>query len=127
MKQKIQDAYHEPRAPQELISSVILRAQAVTMGLQAQKQLETAPAEEIGTLAARALVGQLATVSALPSGMRPEQLAQQLQQEAAFTAALCGGNVLRRIQSGELMRQVANYQPKAQASVEPPKPEGPVL
>ena len=127
MKQKIQDAYHEPRAPQELISSVILRAQAVTMGLQAQKQLETAPAEEIGALAARALVGQLATVSALPSGMRPEQLAQQLQQEAAFTAALCGGNVLRRIQSGELMRQVANYQPKAQASVEPPKPEGPVL
>jgi hypothetical protein len=127
MKQKIQDAYHEPRAPQELISSVILRAQAVTMGVQAQKQLETAPAEEIGTLAARALVGQLATVSALPSGMRPEQLAQQLQQEAAFTAALCGGNVLRRIQSGELMRQVANYQPKAQVSVEPPKPEGPVL
>ena len=107
MKQKIQDAYAEPRAPESLIEKVILRTQAVTMGVNAQQQMENAPAEQMGTLASRALIGQLAAVSELPAGYKPEQLANMLEQEPAFQAALRGGNVARRVNSGELMQQVA--------------------
>ena len=127
IQQKIQDVYIEPRAPLELVSAVVLRAKAVAMGVQAQKQLETAPADQVSILAARALIGQLAAVSVLPAGSQPEQLAQQLQQEPAFVAALRGGNVLRRIQSGELLRQMSNKPPNSQAEVEAPKIEGPIL
>lgn len=124
VKEKVQKVYFEPRAPEELIQSVILRAKAVTMGLEAQKQLETAPAEKVGELASRALIGQLATLSELPRNAQPEQLAQQLQQEPAFMAALRGGHVARRIQSGELMQQVAGQPPAAKE--EPPQIEAPV-
>ena len=75
------------------------------MGVQAHKQLETAPAEKIGMLAARVLIGQLAEVSALPKGAQPEQLASQLEQHPAFAAALRGGNIARRLENGELLRQ----------------------
>ena len=105
-KQKIQKAYNEPPAPQELIDSVILRAQAVTMGVDAQKQLETAPGQNAGELASRVMIGQLAAVSELPKGAEPEQLARQLEQEPAFQAALQGGNVAGRLHSGQLLQQV---------------------
>ena len=82
VKEKVQKVYFEPRAPEKLIQSVILRAKAVTMGLEAQKQLATAPAEKVGELASRALIGQLATLTELPKNTQPEQLAQQLQDDA---------------------------------------------
>jgi hypothetical protein len=124
VKEKVQKVYFEPRAPEELIQKVVLRAKAVTMGLEARKQLETAPAERVGELASRALIGQLATLTELPKNTQPEQLAQQLQQEPAFVAALRGGHVARRIQNGELMQQVAGQTPAAKE--EPPQIEAPV-
>ena len=130
MKQKIQEAYMEPQAPEELIQQTILRTQAVSMGVQAQKQLESASAEEFGQLASRALIGQLAMVSELPDGVKPEQLARQLEQEPAFQAALRGGNVARRVSSGELMQQVAAQEPVAEQDppeISVPIKEGPVM
>lgn len=127
IKQKIENAYAEPQAGQELIGAVILRAKAVSMGVQAQKQLETASADQVAFLAARALIGQLAMVSPLPPDVPPEQLARQLQQEEAFHAALRGGNVLRRIQNGELMQQVVGPQPDVETIPEGPKIDGPTL
>ena len=130
MKQKIQEAYLEPRAPEELIQQTILRTQAVTMGVQAQKQLESASAEDLGQLASRALIGQLAAVSELPEGTKPEQLANLLEQEPAFQAALLGGNVARRLSSGELMQQVVAQEPAVEqdpSELSVPIKEGPVL
>ena len=140
MKQKIQNAYAEPRAPESLIEKVILRTQAVTMGVNAQQQLEPASAEHVGELASRALIGQLATVSELPKGTKPEQLAHKLEQEPAFQAALLGGNVARRINSGELMQQLAEQKPAAEQEapelsapvkeapeISPPVKGGPVM
>ena len=106
IKQKIQKACLEPRAPEGLIQKVALRSRAVVLGAEAQKQLENAPAEKVAALASLALVGQLAAVSELPAGVRPEQLAGKLAQEPAFVAALRGGNIARRLSSGELMQQV---------------------
>ena len=113
IRQNIKNACFEPRAPEELVSKVILRAQAVTMGAQAQKQLDSAPAEKLGQLASRVVVGQLASVSELPGGVSPEQLAAQLERQPEFKAALMGGNVVRRLNSGELMRQITGQQPAA--------------
>ena len=126
IKQKIQEAFLEPRAPEELMQKVVLRAQAVAMGTNAQKELENAPAEKIGALASRALIGQLAAVSELPKGMQPEQLANLLEKEPAFVAALRGGNVARRLSSGELMQQVTGRTPAQTPSQNSsPKKEGP--
>ena len=129
IKLKIQNAYSEPRAPERLIQGVALRAQAITMGTAAEKLLETAPMESGANLAARALIGRLAAVSELPKDAQPEQLAQQLEQEPAFRAALRGGNVLRRLQSGELMQQMTGRAPveKQEApQITKPPVEGPV-
>ena len=129
VQQKIQKAFQEPHAPEELVQKVILRAKAVSMGVDAQKQLETAPAEKVAQLASRAVIGQLAAVSELPSGVQPEQLAQQLEQAPAFVAALRGGNVARRVSSGELIRQIVGPQPEAQQDApqkSAPQKEGPV-
>ena len=130
MKQKIQEAYTEPQAPEKLIQQTILRTQAVTMGVQAQKQLESASAENLGQLASRSLIGQLAAVSELPVGYEPEQLANMLEQEPAFQAALRGGNVARRVNSGELMQQVAAQEQVPEQEIPElsvPIKEGPML
>ena len=129
IKQKIQEACVEPRAPEGLIQQGILRAQAVTMGVAAQKQLETAPAENVAGLASRAVIGQLATVSELPKGAQPEQLARQLEQEPAFIAAVQGGNVAQRLGNGELLQQITGQKPVAEQAFEntTPKIEGPAM
>ena len=103
IKQKIQMACIEPRAPEGLIQQVILRAKAVVMGVAAHKQLECAPAGDVAGLASRALIGQLAAVSELPKDAQPEQLASQLEQQEAFLSAIRGGNVVQRLDSGELL------------------------
>ena len=123
-KQKIQKAYDAPKAPEELIRKVILRAQAVTMGVEAQKQLATAPAEKAGQLASRALIGQLAEVSELPNGAQPEGLARQLEQEPAFQAALRGGNVAARLSNGTLIQQLTGGNWEAEPAE--PQMEAPV-
>lgn len=130
IQQKIQKSYAEPRAPEALIRSVILRAQAVSMGVQAHKQLETAPAEKVGELTSKVLVGQLAAVSKLPQGAEPEMLAQQLAQEPAFVSALRGGNVLTRLDRGELIQAITGRQPepeKEAPELSAPQKEGPAL
>lgn len=130
LKQKIQAAYSEPRAPERLVDAVILRAQAVTMGVQAKQQMATARGEDMGKLAARVLIGRLAEVSELPAGTKPEELAEQLEQEPAFRAALQGGNVARRLENGDLLRQITEPAPAAKPD-EPelavPQKEGPAL
>ena len=92
LKQKIQNAGFEPRAPEKLIQKTVLRVQAVTMGIRAQKQLETAPAKEREELMARVLIGRLAMASDLPEGERPEGLVCQLTgQKPPESAASQGG------------------------------------
>ena len=130
IKLKIREAYAEPKAPEALIQAVTLRAKAITMGTAAEKQLETAPAEKSAELAACALIGQLAAMSELPKGANPQQMAQQLQQQPEFSAALRGGNLTKRLHSGELMQQVAGQTPaqKAEPTQAPaPQKEGPAL
>lgn len=130
MKQKIQMACMEPRAPEGLIQQVILRGKAVVMGVAAQKQLETAPAENVAGLASRAIIGQLATVSELPKDIQPEQLARQLEQQPSFIAALRGGNVAQRLGNGELLQQLTGQKPMAEPTapeISVPKKEGPSM
>ena len=130
IKQKIQMACIEPRAPEELIQQVILRAKAVAMGAAAHKQLESAPAGDVAGLASRVLIGQLASVSELPKDVQPEQLASQLAQQQAFLAAIRGGNVVQRLDSGELMQQITGQKPAVERvapEISVPKKEGPVL
>lgn len=114
IKQKIQTALSEPRAPEGLIQQVILRAKAVVMGVSAQKQLETATAEDVAGLVSCVLVGQLAAATQLPDGAQPEQLAQQLEQQPAIRAALHGGNLSQRLNSGELLRQITGQTSEAE-------------
>ena len=117
IKQKIQMACIEPRAPEGLIQQVILRAKAVVMGVEAHKQLECAPAGNVAGLASRALIGQLAAVSELPKDVHPEQLASQLEQQQAFLSAIRGGNVVQRLDSGELLQQITGQKPAVERAV----------
>ena len=130
IKQKIQTARFEPQAPEELIQQVILRAKAVAMGAAAHKQLESAPAGDVAGLTSRVLIGQLASVSELPKDAQPEQLASQLAQQQAFLAAIRGGNVVRRLDSGELLQQITGQKPAVERvapEISVPKKEGPVM
>ena len=130
IKQKIQMACFEPRAPEKLIQQVILRAKAVVMGVAAQKQLDTAPAENVSGLVSRVLVGQLAAATQLPDGAQPEQLASQLEQQPSFIAALRGGNVIQRLGNGELLQQLTGQTSEAEPAeieISTPKKVGPSM
>jgi hypothetical protein len=130
IKQKIQKACFEPRAPEELIEQVIVRTHAVAMGVESEKLLETAPAENVAELASCAVVGQLAAVSELPKGVQPEQLARELERQPAFIAALRGGNVARRLTSGELLKQITGQKPtvsQTDPEITVPIKEGPAM
>ena len=130
IKQKIQMACFEPRAPEGLIQKVILRAQAVGMGVAAQRQLDNTPTENIAGLASRVLVGQLAAATQLPDGAQPEQLAQQLEQQPAIRAALHGGNLSQRLNSGELLRQITGQTSEAEPAeieISTPQKVGPSM
>ena len=130
VKQKIQNAYQEPGAPEELIQRLVPRAQAVAMGAAAQKQLEAAPAGKVSELVSRVLIGQLAAVSELPKGVQPQQLARMLEQEPAFAAALRGGNVAKRLSSGEFLQQLTNPEPtpeKEAPQLSVPQKTGPMM
>ena len=130
IKQKIQTALSEPHAPEGLIQQVILRAKAVVMGVAAQKQLETATAENVPGLASRVLVGQLAAATQLPDGAQPEQLASQLEQQPSFIAALRGGNVIQRLGNGELLQQLTGQKPIVEPTapeISAPQKEGPSM
>lgn len=130
IKQKIQKACIEPQAPEELIQKMILRTQAVSMGVDAQKRLRTAPAEKLGELAAYVLIGQLAAVSELPKGAHPKHLAEQLEKQPAFLAALRGGNVVQRLNSGELLQQLTGQKPpieNAEPQISAPQKNGPAV
>jgi hypothetical protein len=68
VKQKIQKAFSEPQAPEEEIRQVILRSRAIVMGNEAKKLLEAGMAENLPSLVACTVIGQLAEVSKLPDG-----------------------------------------------------------
>ena len=63
VKQKIQKPFPEPQAPEEVIRQVILRSRAIVMGNEAKKQLEAGMAENLPSLVAFTVIGQLAEVS----------------------------------------------------------------
>lgn len=123
MRQKVKNAFREPRAPEALIRSTVLRAKAVTAGRQAQEQLKTAPPESCRELIAQSLIGQLALQTELPGDSQPRQLARQLLHSPAFARAMQGGDLLQRLSSGALLRQLT----KPAADPEPPQrqPAGP--
>ena len=54
----------------------------------------------------RVLIGRLAAVSELPKGSQPERLAQQLEEDPNFASAMRGGNIVQKLHSGELIRQI---------------------
>lgn len=130
MRQTIKKSFDEPCAPEELIQAVVARARAVTLGREAQVQLKTAPPEACRELICLGIVGQLAMRGPIPKDVPPRQLAQQLQHTPEMTRALQGGNLLQRLDSGELMRQLVKEvaEPEAQKS-QPAAPEkqGPAL
>ena len=97
---------------------------------ESQLQQAVAAAGGRNYVAIRALIGQLAAVSELPEGTKPEQLANLLEQEPAFQAALLGGNVARRLSSGELMQQVVAQKPAAEQDppeIAVPVKKGPIM
>jgi hypothetical protein len=58
------------------------------------------------------------------------RLAQQLEQQPPFIAALCGGNVVQRLNSGELLQQIAGQKPIEEQTTREifiPKREGPTI
>ena len=113
-----------------MIRQVILRSRAIVMGNEAKKLLEAGIAENLSALVACSIIGQLAEVSKLPEGATPEQLAQQLERQPAFIEALRGGNVVQRLNSGELLQQITGQQPieeQTTPEISASKIEGPAV
>lgn len=130
MKQQIKAAYAEPKAPEGLIRSVILRVNAAKMGAQAQSDLKTASPEKYPELVSLALIGQLAAVTALPEGAEPGQLARQLRQQPQYARVMQGGNIPQRLASGELFRQLTQTAASRQEEapqMSAPQKQGPVM
>lgn len=123
--QTIQNAYNEPRAPEGLIRSVVLRAEAMTLGREARQQIARAPEAEQPELAARDILGQLAAVSPLPEGSDPRDLARQIAQSPEMVRAAEEGALPQRLADGSLLRQLAGEgaKPEQPRQEEPRAPQ----
>lgn len=112
-REELSSLYAAPAAPEKLVSETIRRAQAVSMGRDAEERLAqegaALPQEEQRTLLAQGMIGRYAMHGALPAGVSPQQAAEQLAGQEAFRRAAGAqpAEALDRLQSGRLLQEVA--------------------
>lgn len=128
IKKRIEDALHEPRAPEELVRQTVFRAQGITAGREAEQRLEREgdklPREEMAYLMAAGLIGRLAMTTPLPEGPSVQAMAKQLANDPRLQQRLNRPveENLGRLRSGALLGEFAPRAPSAGEPEQAPAP-----
>lgn len=122
IKKKITAALDEPSVPQELVERTVDRANAITSGREAEKELASlsadAPAELKTELAAKAITGRLILNRRASANVTAAQMTGQLESNERFRA-LTSGDPIRLahdIRSGELILRMTAPEEAKQTS-----------
>ena len=82
IKNRIEAAVEEQRAPEKLVEQTVLRAQGIVAGRSAEQRLEQEgerlPEDEVAYLTAAGVIGRLAFLRPLPEGGSLRQMTEQL-------------------------------------------------
>ena len=123
----------EPKAPKDLELATIERGKAIEMGRLAEKKLaelkNAAPSPAIKKLAAHSIVGRVAQTKKMSNGITVDAMVNELMKNEKFQKMtdLSADKLLAGIQTGSLLKNMANQ--KTKVAIEPTKKEfnGPSL
>ena len=125
IKEKLTAAMNEPTVSAEFVERMVVRANAITRGREAEKQLsvlsaDAAPEEKLD-LTAQGAVGRLMLSQKPPHGVTVEQMTDQLKANGAFRAFAeePADRVLHDLKSGDFIRRVTA--PARQSTHEAPE------
>ena len=118
IKNRIEDAVGNQRAPEKLVKQTVLRVQGIVAGRSAEQRLEQEgerlPKEEVAYLTAAGLIGRLAISGPLPEGSSLQQMTEQLAASPKLNQRLNRpvGETLSRLRSGMLLKELGAQAPE---------------
>ena len=118
IKNRIEDAVGNQRAPEKLVKQTVLRVQGIVAGRSAEQRLEQEgerlPKEEVAYLTAAGLIGRLAISGPLPEGSSLQQMTEQLATSPKLNQRLNRpvGETLGRLRSGMLLKELGAQAPE---------------
>ena len=127
IKNRIEAAVEEQRAPEKLVEQTVLRAQGIVAGRSAEQRLEQEgdrlPQEEVAYLTAAGLIGRLAFLRPLPEGGSLRQMTEQLAGNPKLQQWMKRpvAETLSHLRSGKLFGEISAQTPVREA----PGAEGP--
>lgn len=118
IKNRIEDAVGNQRAPEKLVKQTVLRVQGIVAGRSAEQRLEQEgerlPKEEVAYLTAAGLIGRLAISGPLPEGSSLQQMTEQLATSPKLNQRLNRPveETLSRLRSGMLLKELGAQAPE---------------
>ena len=118
IKNRIEDAVGNQRAPEKLVKQTVLRVQGIVAGRSAEQRLEQEGErllkEEVAYLTAAGLIGRLAISGPLPEGSSLQQMTEQLAASPKLNQRLNRpvGETLGRLRSGMLLKELGAQAPE---------------
>ena len=125
IKNRIEAAVGDRRAPEKLVDQTVLRAQGIAAGRSAEQRLEQEgdrlPKEEVAYLTAAGLIGRLAMSRPLPEGGSLQQMTEQLAASPRLQQRLNRPveETLSRLRSGMLIGEIAAQPPTREVQPAP--------
>ena len=118
IKNRIEDAVGNQKAPEKLVKQTVLRVQGIVAGRSAEQRLEQEgerlPKEEVAYLTAAGLIGRLAISGPLPEGSSLQQMTEQLATSPKLNQRLNRPveETLSRLRSGMLLKELGAQAPE---------------
>ena len=118
IKNRIEDAVGNQRAPEKLVKQTVLRVQGIVAGRSAEQRLEQEgerlPKEEVAYLTAAGLIGRLAISGPLPEGSSLQQMTEQLAASPKLQQRMNRPveETLSRLRSGMLLKELGAQAPE---------------
>ena len=130
IRNKLEEALREPSAPPGLVERTVARAELLTRGREAERELAGGAGEERRELlAAQALLGRVMLTNRPPEGKSAQELTGELLQSERFRAAVAGrpaAELLSGMRTGRLLRSFgAAPDETAPVQTNAPAPEPP--
>ena len=117
IKNRIEAAVGDRRAPEKLVDQTVLRAQGIAAGRSAEQRMEQEgnrlPKEEVAYLTAAGLIGRLAVSGPLPEGNSLRRMTEQLAASSGLQQRLNRPveEILGYLRSGMLFKELGAQTP----------------
>lgn len=118
IKEKITEAMREPSVSAEFVERMVVRADAITRGREAEKKLaadgDRLAADAKKDLAAAGVIGRVMQTQKPPRGVTVDVMTESLKAQPSFAAfaAAPAANILHSLQTGTFSRALTGSVPQ---------------